>query len=410
MGRCCFVPNCSGAKEEKVIVFKAPSDPKRLAAWDAAIGRKDRPLTPRDGVCIRHFAEEMIIRRRYFAELGGETLLDVPKRSALASNAVPCIFPPPANLGPKKRNRLSTARPPPERSKRAGAVEAAVMPQECPGMLVIKEELREPPDECPDMAVIKQEEREPLGLIDHEPEQCCLDILSEVVAIKREEIEPSGLAEQEQCVGSACDRTSQATFQEQSAGADTGAIADTAAEKAQAVLAGRNSHSWLDWLDPPLVNLPDTAWNYHRVLRNGLNSFCFVQVSLTPSGRPLSSKVLMVQQVEGATFSLSTFALDREVSSPWLPNLCHLHCPNDWSVVSSALGKFHELKLCTGGPLSEEYADVQLECGYKDITGVWRHNRCPFLLEDKMKCSHCWQLKNTLRMHKVRKDRRENSQ
>ncbi|KAH8038357.1 hypothetical protein HPB51_001140 [Rhipicephalus microplus] len=94
--RKCFVPNCSSGYascKEKVITFKVPSDPVRLEAWARAIPRKDRQLTPRDYVCEKHFSDSDIDRRRYYGELGGEVLLDKPKRPVLLRDAVPSIFP-----------------------------------------------------------------------------------------------------------------------------------------------------------------------------------------------------------------------------------------------------------------------------------------------------------------------------
>ncbi|CAN7995612.1 unnamed protein product, partial [Ixodes hexagonus] len=109
MGRKCFVPNCNSGYQtckEKVTLFSAPSDPERLVQWTHAIPRKDRPLTSKDTVCAKHFAEDMVLRTRYYDELGGEVLLDSPKRTVILPHAVPCIFPsclPYLSSAPKKR-------------------------------------------------------------------------------------------------------------------------------------------------------------------------------------------------------------------------------------------------------------------------------------------------------------------
>lgn len=90
------MPNCSSGYascKEKVITFEVPSDPVRLEAWARAIPRNDRQLTPRDYVCEKHFSDSDIDRRRYYGELGGEVLLDKPKRPVLLRDAVPSIFP-----------------------------------------------------------------------------------------------------------------------------------------------------------------------------------------------------------------------------------------------------------------------------------------------------------------------------
>ncbi|KAG0411805.1 hypothetical protein HPB47_011061 [Ixodes persulcatus] len=94
MGRKCFAPNCnSGYRscKEKVSVFEAPSDPERLSLWDRAIPRSDWQLTPKDYLCEKHFADGVIETRRYYAELGGEVLLDQPKGPVLAPDAEPSI-------------------------------------------------------------------------------------------------------------------------------------------------------------------------------------------------------------------------------------------------------------------------------------------------------------------------------
>lgn len=106
MGRKCFVPNCrSGCKSsaEKVLFFKAPSDPERLKAWADAIGRKDRELRTVDYLCEKHFTEDMIGKRRYYSELGGIVLLDVPRKPVLLPEATPCIFPEVSSLESGKR-------------------------------------------------------------------------------------------------------------------------------------------------------------------------------------------------------------------------------------------------------------------------------------------------------------------
>lgn len=111
MGRKCFITGCNAGSRscrEKVTLFNVPRDAKRRDAWAAAVPRKDRPLTDKDAICSRHFRESAIVRKRYFSELGGEVLLNVPKRCALADDAVPSIFPSTSALlhsAPAKRKR-----------------------------------------------------------------------------------------------------------------------------------------------------------------------------------------------------------------------------------------------------------------------------------------------------------------
>lgn len=74
-------------------MFDVPSDPERLKAWAQAIPRKDRTLSTKDVVCSKHFTDDTILKKRYFSELGGELLLDVPKGSVLSEAAISCVFP-----------------------------------------------------------------------------------------------------------------------------------------------------------------------------------------------------------------------------------------------------------------------------------------------------------------------------
>lgn len=98
--RVCFVPNCNSSYnyrycKEKVTIFSVPRDPQRFQEWAEAIPGTRRPLTSKDYVCEKHFASHMMIRNKFFGELGGEVLLGHLKKPALLPDAVPCIFPPP---------------------------------------------------------------------------------------------------------------------------------------------------------------------------------------------------------------------------------------------------------------------------------------------------------------------------
>lgn len=80
--RVCYVPFCRskrrktkkvpGVEEEgvtapgKLVLFSAPKDPARRAAWDKAIRRKDKKLGPNDSVCSLHFEEGDIIKGERF--------------------------------------------------------------------------------------------------------------------------------------------------------------------------------------------------------------------------------------------------------------------------------------------------------------------------------------------------------
>lgn len=113
MGKKCFVPNCSSGYcscKEKASLFKAPTDPDRLALWDSAIPRSDRKLQPGDCVCEKHFSPHLI-SRTYHVEHERKVLLDAPKRSVLSTEAVPSMF-------PNCPNYLSTSSKTPQKAPR----------------------------------------------------------------------------------------------------------------------------------------------------------------------------------------------------------------------------------------------------------------------------------------------------
>ncbi|KAH7953411.1 hypothetical protein HPB49_007990 [Dermacentor silvarum] len=294
----------------------------------------------------------MILKKRYFSELGGEILLDVPKRSLLSEDAIPCVFPSssahplPAS---RKRTYPSTRHspPPPKARNKDCKTATAATPQEDPAMVLTQEE--------------------------------------------DSEISPEPM----------CNETSKNVFLRGNSTASSGLFAaETSAGKEEQ--ENRRECSGV-CLDPSNAHLPNSEWNHHTLCDSGLHCFHFIQAGLSSSKNPLSVKILNVQQVKDATFTLSTFALGRRVDSALIPESCELRSSGDWSVVSEVLKDFSELKLCSGGPPQEKYADVYLECGYVDATGVWRHNRCSILQAGE---SPCKRLNNTLRMHKYRKEKR----
>lgn len=67
MGRKCAVPHCyTGYRkcQEKAPLYRVPDDDYFLSKWQEAISREDRPITPKDYVCGKHFKEDDILRTR----------------------------------------------------------------------------------------------------------------------------------------------------------------------------------------------------------------------------------------------------------------------------------------------------------------------------------------------------------
>ncbi|CAN7939592.1 unnamed protein product, partial [Ixodes hexagonus] len=92
----------------KALIFNAPSDPKRLAAWNRAVPQMKRELRSSDGICEKHFPRHMISVRATHIEYHGRVLLHAPKRPRLSQDAVPCIFP----GYPAYRSSARKAKPP----------------------------------------------------------------------------------------------------------------------------------------------------------------------------------------------------------------------------------------------------------------------------------------------------------
>lgn len=91
MGRKCAVPHCySGYRKckEKASLYKVPDDDFFLNKWQEAIAREDRPITPKDYICDKHFKEDDIQRTRVI-----KNVVEVYLRPKLKPDAIPSVFP-----------------------------------------------------------------------------------------------------------------------------------------------------------------------------------------------------------------------------------------------------------------------------------------------------------------------------
>ncbi|XP_018568174.1 RE1-silencing transcription factor B-like [Anoplophora glabripennis] len=91
MGRKCAVPHCyTGYRKckEKASLYRVPDDDFFLSKWQEAIAREDRPITPKDYVCEKHFKDDDILRRRIIKDVVEEY-----QRPRLKPDAIPSIFP-----------------------------------------------------------------------------------------------------------------------------------------------------------------------------------------------------------------------------------------------------------------------------------------------------------------------------
>ncbi|XP_077298899.1 uncharacterized protein LOC143920048 [Arctopsyche grandis] len=100
MPRRCVVPGCSSndrvAEQKKLYTstFTFPKDPKRREQWIKAIKRPNFVPGVNNAICIRHF-EERFIQRRRICKLRGDdgTELSIPKRHlTVTKDAYPTIF------------------------------------------------------------------------------------------------------------------------------------------------------------------------------------------------------------------------------------------------------------------------------------------------------------------------------
>ena len=96
----CCVPNCCGNYrktkehgEEKVSVFRFPSDPELLAKWLRIIPREGLEVGDKTVVCEKHFVPEFVIRVDAATHADG-SILTVPRKiPKLVAEAYPSLFP-----------------------------------------------------------------------------------------------------------------------------------------------------------------------------------------------------------------------------------------------------------------------------------------------------------------------------
>ncbi|CAN7986666.1 unnamed protein product, partial [Ixodes hexagonus] len=376
MGRKCFAPNCnSGYRscKEKVSTFRAPSDPKRLALWARAIPRSDRQLMTKDYVCEKHFAGGMIETGRYYAELGGEVLLDQPIRPVLAPDAVPSIFPGcPSYLSSASKKRK-----------------------------LPKNRQRSPP------SVVK---RRKMKLRNEGVEDAHFNGTASNVVTgnpSAECAEPgiaactSGDAEAD-TVGDCSTHTAP----EEDSMNDAPTMVPTTVDPAQ---PSRDSVPFRSVLpEKSAILMPRKPWACHDVDVEGLQSLCCVEMKSTSAIEPpFPSTILTVEECR-ESLRVRQYVLDREVSSVLLQAECPSQTVQD---INGMLNAFDQKPICSGGPVHKLFPGVHPECASADKMGKWRHNRCPLLLDGaELRCTFCTSLSNTLRIHKARLDRRRKEQ
>ncbi|KAH8039335.1 hypothetical protein HPB51_005665 [Rhipicephalus microplus] len=69
--------------------------------------------------------------------------------------------------------------------------------------------------------------------------------------------------------------------------------------------------------------------------------------------------------------------------------------------ITSPLKNLESLHLCGGGPTAKEYLHAQLECGFVDVCGRWRHRKCAQVLPANGACQRCAGPSDNLRVHQA---------
>ena len=69
-------------------------------------------------------------------------------------------------------------------------------------------------------------------------------------------------------------------------------------------------------------------------------------------------------------------------------NLTSLTQPESVDELQHILLKIDSYNVCTGGPNSNYYKNIQPECAVRENC-TWRHKNCPLILEKGFSCKHC---------------------
>ncbi|KAM7284755.1 uncharacterized protein ISCGN_001849 [Ixodes scapularis] len=392
MGRYCCVPNCRsgyGPKKEKAIIFNAPADPERLAAWNRAVPQMKRELRSSDGICEKHFPSHMLSSRATHIEYKGRVLLHVPKRPRLSQDAVPCIFSgdPDNRMARKAKN---TGKPPARRSH-----------------LSSSERQRHPKSDGPSTSALPQCSGDPTA---DAPNASAL----------HNNMEPAPTTPS---ISAQCDDNTERPAAEVRAQSPTHDISQyTAARFAQESCFPEdevqgNEETSQGACDPPLsfselfekphlVGLPGKTWAVHTMDYAGVQPIDFSTIcpKVDTSQPRIFERVLSISPEQGGGLTFNTFVWGKAVSTNLTIDGIKIASVHD---LAHALKVLDRLVLCSGGPMHKDYPQVRPECAFVDLRDVWRHNRCTFVTSTDGQCPACRSLKNTLRIHAARLEKKK---
>ena len=119
--KCCvFGCRSNYNKQNEASSFKFPKDDAMREKWLRSINRKDFTPTTHSVVCIKHFAEQFIIREDRMTRDDGTVIVALRSRPALTTDAYPSLFPnqpsylskepPPKRISPDERHERIAAR------------------------------------------------------------------------------------------------------------------------------------------------------------------------------------------------------------------------------------------------------------------------------------------------------------
>lgn len=401
MGRKCFVPHCkSGYRScaEEISLFKAPSDPDRLALWDRAIARPGRRLGPRDNVCAKHFPPHFV-SRAYYSELGGEVVLNAPKRARLSPEAVPSIFldlePP---MKPRKerakRTRTTTELGTSRRSTKKArtvhessacmtgsgySVHHAVEQDDQSTVQVKSEPLTPERSGCEETSVFTSHSMPSVESADKRNDQSAeiLDTMSSSAGLS-EYILP--------------DIPSVSTPVMKQEPQDVDLSSKVPSETA--VPATKEPFFvFSKLLDATRsVSLPSKAWAVHVVDGFAVKKIVFTELAPTlPTGEPVQLKTLCVSPMGESALNVKTFILGRPVECK---AGVRASLATSMADLSKAVQLFHEMRVCAGGPHESTDAKVVPQNAYVDRRNVWRHRNCE-LYSTSERCLECTGLYNS---------------
>ncbi|XP_018398973.1 PREDICTED: uncharacterized protein LOC108776765 [Cyphomyrmex costatus] len=143
------------------------------------------------------------------------------------------------------------------------------------------------------------------------------------------------------------------------------------------------------------VNLPDITWGFHRTFE------LRPQMLFTQANMSKEKNMIIIKQViiyENLQYKVLFFNKEALLGQHILGNL------ND---INLLLQHAHNLALCQGGPVINNFKNIHSLCAIQDnITNTWRHKKCPIQTSGEEVCKFCVSLYKSLQQNAVRNEHR----